>query len=398
MVSYQCKLNSIHYNSLKIYKKKGDFMIKLKKTFLKIIVTFISISILYAFLSISASAYPEAQYIVSNRLYYIKNNNSGKYLTVVGNNDINGANVVQASFTAQKGQQWRVIHLGNGIYKIVSEVGTKTRVLEMRYANNNNGNNVDIWSDNNTSERRFRIIRNNDNFTYRIASQCSNFAKVVTVKEASCQQNANVFQYQYNGSKNDEWYFEPVVNYSPSLAVNYAIANYNKRVTTYPAIDRIGGDCANFASQCMVAGGVHYQGTWWVYKLNNAHAKPRNSNELDSSWKLSNPSPWISAYEFNKFWSARVKTEIVSAKEITDNPKSIFSKPFYRGDVVQIVDKDFFGNPNNAWHTMFITDYGSYDGNRTFLLTYHSNDIKNKSLIEIANQYPDSYFKFFAVN
>lgn len=253
-------------------------------------------------------------------------------------------------------------------------------------------------ADGNTSERRFRIIKNSDNYSYRIASQCSNYTKVITVKEASCQQNANVFQYQYNGSKNDEWLFEPINNYSVSLAVNYAITNYNQRVTTYPSMNKIGGDCANFVSQCMAAGGVHYQGTWWVYKINNNHATPNNTNELDLSWKLSDPSPWISAYEFNKFWSSRVKTEIVSAQDILNNPESIFAKPFYRGDVIQIVDKDFLGNPTNAWHTMFITGYGSYNGHRTFLLTYHTSDVKNKTLIEIASKYPNSYFKFFTIN
>lgn len=373
-------------------------MVKFKSISFKIIAMILSFSMLSCIMSIYAVAYPEAQYITSNILYYIKNKNSGKYLTVVGNNDSNGANVVQANFTAEKGQQWKVVHLENGIYKIVSEVGSKTRVLEVHYAKNTNGTNVDIWTDGNSTEKRFRIIKNNDNFTYRIASQCSNFTKVITVKEASCQQNANIFQYQYNSSNNDEWYFEPINDYSPSLAVNYATTNYNKRVITYPSMNKKGGDCANFASQCMAAGGVHYQGTWWVYKLNNSHATPNTSAELDASWKLSNPSPWISAYEFNKFWSARVKTEIVSAKEVMNKPNSIFGKKFYRGDVIQIVDKDLYGNPTNAWHTMFITGYGTYNGNRTFLLTYHSNDIKNKSLIEIAEQYPQSYFKFFTVN
>ena len=118
--------------------------------------------------SIYAVAYPEAQYISSNILYYIKNKNSGKCLTVAGNNDSNGADIVQANFTAEKGQQWKVVHLVNGIYKIVSEVDSKNRVLEVRYANNNNGTNVDIWADGNSTERRFRIIKNTVNIDFSL--------------------------------------------------------------------------------------------------------------------------------------------------------------------------------------------------------------------------------------
>jgi len=42
----------------------------------------------------------------------------------------------------------------------------------------------------------------------------------------------------------------------------------------------LGGDCANFVSQCMLAGGVHYQDTWWIEKLNNSHPRPNNSSVL----------------------------------------------------------------------------------------------------------------------
>lgn len=35
--------------------------------------------------------------------------------------------------------------------------------------------------------------------------KCSEYRKVVTVEGASCSDSANVIQYQYNVSNNDEW-------------------------------------------------------------------------------------------------------------------------------------------------------------------------------------------------
>ena len=42
-------------------------------------------------------------------------------------------------------------------------------------------------------------------------------------------------------------------SYNPSAAVNYALSycrNYNPAYNSYP-----GADCANFVSQCLIAGG-----------------------------------------------------------------------------------------------------------------------------------------------
>ena len=76
-------------------------------------------------------------------------------------------------------------------------------------------------------------------------SKASSNRKCVTVQNASTSSGANVFQYQYNGSGNDEWYLERVnygvawpfqklgsgapncfgyalkLNYTPSLLMNY---------------------------------------------------------------------------------------------------------------------------------------------------------------------------------
>lgn len=213
------------------------------------------------------------------------------------------------------------------------------------------------------------------------------------MQNASCASTANVFQWSYNndGCGNDEWLFEPVYNYSPALGAAYARANYLERSTTFPAVDALGGDCANFASQAMLAGGVHYQGSWGVYKKNHTYLAPQNVSQLNNSRTLSDPSPWINAKQFNTFWSSRVRTETYTGQYILDHSSEIFNRPFYIGDVIQIL------NGSTGSHTMYITGYSSYNGKSSLSLTYHSTNAKDKNLLEIAADYRTYNFRFFTI-
>ena len=44
----------------------------------------------------------------------------------------------------------------------------------------------------------------------------------------------------------------------------------------------------------------------------NKNSSPLNVNQLDASWRLADPSPWISAKQFNLFWSKKYQTETVT--------------------------------------------------------------------------------------
>ncbi len=76
-----------------------------------------------------------------------------------------------------------------------------------------------------------------------------------------------MIQYKYNGSHNDEWYLEPVKK-SNSYGIKYARKNatISPFTSAYPDLSSMGGDCTNFVSQCMVASGIHYRNSWYVYK------------------------------------------------------------------------------------------------------------------------------------
>lgn len=359
----------------------------------------------------AAPATSPAPRLINGEVYYIKNKNSGQYLMVAGSSSTasSGDNVIQSKDKStadiRKRQQWRLDYLGSGEYRIVSMASPSgsTLVLDVFANDNVNGSNIDVYSDANAPDRRWNILLNSDSCSYRIMSKCSSFTKGVTVQNASCSSGANVFQYQYNASKNDEWIFEPVYNYSIDLGVNYALTNYNTYYYTYPAFNGWGNDCANFASQCMLAGGVHFQAQWWIYKKNNTYLNPQSSSQFDNSWEVQTmggvpifgwgaSSPWISAAKFCDFWSARVSYEDYKGSYITANPATVYGRPFYRGDVISMISS------GEAYHTLYISSYGSYNGNSTFYLTYHSTNTKSKSLLEIAANNPNVTFRFYTIN
>lgn len=104
-------------------------------------------------------------------------------------------------------------------------------------------------------------------------------------------------------------------------------------------------------------------------------------------------SPWISAPKFHVFWSNRVSYEDYTGAYICANPQHIYSRPFYKGDVISITNSS-----KDTYHLMYISSYGNYNNQSSFYVTYHSNNTRSKSLIEIAAAYPNDTFRFFTIN
>ena len=181
-------------------------------------------------------------------------------------------------------------------------------------------------------------------------------------------------------------------SYNATSAVNYAYSWYNSYNTSkYPNCTNLGGDCANFVSQCLAAGGKATDDKWYITKKNSNYLAPTTVSQLNNSWTLADPSPWISAKQFNNYWGSKVGNETFEASYVYNNKSTIYNKDYYKGDVVQILKK------NNWWwdgyHTMIITNYSGGD----FTLTYHTSNRKDVTLNSIANSYNSSNyaFKFF---
>lgn len=131
-------------------------------------------------------------------------------------------------------------------------------------------------------------------------------------------------------------------SYDRDSAINYAINWYDKYNPSYPNFSK--GDCANFVSQCLEAGGFKMNEYW--------HCYPKNPKEVDPLFHLIdrfnnwNCTPaWSAAkgqYEYLK------NSNIVIGKMILNSTKDITSainnseKPVKVGDIMYIQwDKDY---------------------------------------------------------
>lgn len=144
--------------------------------------------------------------------------------------------------------------------------------------------------------------------------------------------------------------------YSRPDAVEYAkkyALSPNPKYKYFPLIDDNGGDCANFLSQCLKAGGapMTYQGEhqWWY------NAKPN-----DATWSI----PWAVAHSL--YWTLKINEE----SNFT-GPKG---KEVFDIGEMELGDLLFFSNnENKIFHSAIIT---GFFGNEP-LISQHSFEALN---------------------
>ena len=185
------------------------------------------------------------------------------------------------------------------------------------------------------------------------------------------------------------------VSKNPILGVEYAKQNYNQYVMCYPNLNPL-GDCANFASQCMLAGGMHYQNDWKIYRKNNNYPQPANREQLDNSWELCPPktSPWTSAREFGTYWKDVGYYYAVQGKYAYEHPQEVMNLNIKEGDVMQQA-QNILGVMGNSTHTMYITGYTTYEAKSSYVVTGHSREEPGKPFLQICKENPNDYFILF---
>ncbi|MCK4260653.1 MAG: amidase domain-containing protein [Halanaerobiales bacterium] len=166
---------------------------------------------------------------------------------------------------------------------------------------------------------------------------------------------------------------------------------YYYNTPTYPDLNGLGGDCANFVSQCLNAGGIAMDttGGWYIRpKVTNPMWDINTVSDLNDNWNLADPSPWISAEEFNNYWSYNAfDHESWEPADLLISLDQVYDKA-WSGDVIQIMKKVLWWY--EGYHTMIVTGYNNPD----LLMTYHTTDTENKSLTTIINAYNSSSYKF----
>lgn len=154
-------------------------------------------------------------------------------------------------------------------------------------------------------------------------------------------------------------------NYNRELARDYALkwaTSYNKEYYNYI---NDGGDCTNFVSQVLRAGGMDFIGS-------KKNATSINSWFYYSADLPNRTSTWTSANAFNlhfgKEYKRVYKYREYKVEDALKNWSDIYAS-IYVGDIVQ------YSRPNNiAFHSQAITDILQ---NKTIYFSQHSNTIEN---------------------
>ena len=136
--------------------------------------------------------------------YYLKNLNSGLYLSLGNNN----TNVQQSRFDGTESQKWKFALQGDGTYKLSNAALSSQNALTVENASTLNNANILVQPDTDSDAMKFKLVRNADGQTYRILTKLSNYQKCMTVYSAGTVHGINIIQYTYNAGQNDCWVLE----------------------------------------------------------------------------------------------------------------------------------------------------------------------------------------------
>lgn len=166
--------------------------------------------------------------------------------------------------------------------------------------------------------------------------------------------------FDFLNAKRSENKFNTFAAYNGSGAGNWAYNNYNKYSTSYPKFTgSFGTNCTNFVSQAMhIGGGLPKQGDWTITRKNTKYHVINSADQLNYSWKLSDPSPWISVKEFSKFWRSKSSVRGASKAQYLDFTSNYRSQQV--GDIV-IFSKGVAGVVTVPTHAMIITQKTTTD-------------------------------------
>ena len=201
---------------------------------------------------------------VEEGIYRIRSKRTSNMVSVAGTPG-NGANVLTEESNHGASQRWKITQVNNGLYTIQSMANTNC-YLGLSSTNDSNGVNICL----STTAYKWRIIKNG-NGSYRIMPDLS-FTRGVNIDYSGGVDQKNLLLWSYAGGSNEQWYFELAktiyerdggnagISYSRSLASNYAIqyatwTDPEGKLDT-PGYLKLGANCTNFVSQCLVNGGM----------------------------------------------------------------------------------------------------------------------------------------------
>lgn len=160
-------------------------------------------------------------------------------------------------------------------------------------------------------------------------------------------------------------------NYTINDAVDYANTYYSNYNISYPNWSSYGGDCANFVSQSLYAGGKSMVGTPGTSSSAQDFSNWFSTGSSNNTKNVS--STWRGADAFKHYWKANA----LSYKTFTSFSSSTTSYA-YRGDAVSLLTSN-----GRAYHTLIIVGYDSGD----LVYAAHTGNTNTGSLQSISNDF-----------
>ena len=170
--------------------------------------------------------------------------------------------------------------------------------------------------------------------------------------------------------------------YNRKNAVNYATSyalTPNPAYRYFPLINDNSGDCANFISQCLKAGGAtmsyNPQSPWWY----NNHG---TLNIKDDTWSVT----WAIAHSL--YWHLKVNASVPT--------RGLKGFEVNNIDELELGDLIFYENFKNIiFHSAIITSFEITNGIREPLISHHSYDRLN---ISYKKSYPYKKVHFLKIS
>lgn len=157
-------------------------------------------------------------------------------------------------------QAFRAVPAGNGYYYLLL-ASTTDKVLDVVGGKGYSGCNVQLYTANGTDAQLWKFENAGEEIAYYIKSKTGYY---LDISGGSFEDGTNIQVYEGNQSLSQLFYFKK--NYDANAAISYAYKytdNSSKPSNPdYKNYDDNGGDCANFGSQCLFAGGLVTTEDW----------------------------------------------------------------------------------------------------------------------------------------
>lgn len=164
--------------------------------------------------------------VLSNGNYYLESSLLNQRLTA---RFLDNHNSRMTNPSTEKNQQWLFTHLSNDVYTI-KNISTN-RFLEVPFAKCANGSNVSTWSDDQDSHKKWKIIKNGNNFYNLTPMHCNTRA----LDRANGAINSNVLIWDFNtDNENQKWGIKPVLDSIVSFVNPLTEENKINKFQAYP--------------------------------------------------------------------------------------------------------------------------------------------------------------------